>query len=118
MNLNLKSGDICGYCKRRSKFSVEWYGLNQYGENPEIIADVSSCRNFRHMVAVSSEICNYLGNPDAVVDYKEDFEYSSLITVLIKALNSKPGSELDDICEQGQDLINSTVPVEGQVMLF
>ncbi len=109
----------CQVCDKPSKLVAEWYGVNQYGRSPELVAEQGSCLDFRHLIESSYIQYNFFNFPDKVVDAETELKYSSLTELLIKALLMKEKKEdLTQICEQGQFLLNRMVDNPNQLKLF
>jgi hypothetical protein len=56
---------------------IEWHGVNQHGERPEITDEANSCSDFGHIVRLSYHE-QYGGTPDAIID-NDGVEYTELL---------------------------------------
>lgn len=74
-------------CEKPLKYIIEWYGLNQLGENPEIVDECNTCDDFEHLVKASYHN-EYGGTPDGIVDYKTGEENPSLLEKVISSMDS------------------------------
>jgi len=76
----------CDHCGESSSYILEWYGVDQNGNNPEVVLEIGSCGNFEHMLNASTSGSNMLDildentkrvhqnelrNGGFVIDYKE-----------------------------------------------
>ena len=110
----------CCICGKSGVFVLEWYGLNQNGEKPEVVAELGACRSFRHMIEIIQGDLNlYSDSPNGVVDTKTlDIEHPSLTKLLDEAMKFRGNSRaIDEICRQGQEIIDK-VPIPRQLMLW
>ncbi len=64
----------CYVCGKPAKYVIEWYGVNQFGENPEVVDERSTCSNFDHIVQADYETLNR--------------EHPSLLERVIEAMNN------------------------------
>ncbi len=78
----------CCICGKPAKYIIEWYGVNQFGKNPEVADEKSVCSNFNHIVQASRHE-DYGGVPDGIVDYKTlNIEHPSLLEKVIEAMDN------------------------------
>jgi len=78
--------DKCYICGGKAVYVIEWYGVNQFGENPEVIEERSVCGDFNHIVEASRH--EFYGLPDGIVDYKTlDKEYFHLLKRVLEQNN-------------------------------
>ena len=73
-------------CQNPPKYIIEWYGLNQHGENPEVADERASCEKFEHLVNLSYHD-RFGGVPDGIVDFEDlDKENPSLVQKVIESM--------------------------------
>jgi hypothetical protein len=58
---------ICDFdgCTTKARYCIEWWGLDQYGENPVVADERSSCGDPEHLIALSQHN-EYGGYPDEI----------------------------------------------------
>ena len=82
------------YCNNPLQHIIEWHGLNQYGENPEIVDERYVCEEIEHLVQVSRHAD--FGFPDAVLDYKTEKEKPELLKRITEILDQdNPKNQLE-----------------------
>ena len=73
-------------CQSPPKYIIEWYGVDQNGENPDVADEVAVCEQFDHLVRLSYND-RYGGVPDGIVDFDDwDKENPSLVKRVIAAM--------------------------------
>jgi hypothetical protein len=76
-------------CGVKPTYVIEWYGLNQHMENPEIADERNVCDNFEHILSASYHN-GFGGFPDGVVDVITlQVEYPSLVEKIIGVMKQK-----------------------------
>ena len=55
-------------CENPPRYVIEWYGLNQHRENPEVVGEATVCKQFEHLVTASYHD-RFGGVPDGIVNY-------------------------------------------------
>ena len=82
----------CEKCGEEARYLLEWWGLNQHGENPEIADETYVCSNPEHIIQEAHHP-DYGGYPDAICDVLNDEEeVPELLELIIKAMDN-PTSE-------------------------
>ncbi|MBU0459905.1 MAG: hypothetical protein KJ597_07395 [Nanoarchaeota archaeon] len=73
-------------CNKSPRYIIEWYGVNQYGQNPEVADERAVCDQFSHLVNLSYHN-RFGGVPDGIVDFDNwDKENPSLVKKVIDAM--------------------------------
>ena len=73
-------------CQNKARYIIEWYGLNQYGKDPEVVDEIAACEQFLHLVSLSYHD-EFGGVPDGIVDFDDrDKENPSLLEKVIGAM--------------------------------
>jgi len=76
-------------CQNPASYLIEWYGVNQHGENPVVVDERQVCENFDHIVRASHHE-SYGGFPDGIVDIETTvIEHDSLIQRVIEEIGGK-----------------------------
>jgi len=70
-------------CENSAKYCIEWYGVNQYGENPYVVDERNVCEP--HLVEGSVHE-DFGGVPDGIVDLESYKERPELLEEVIKRL--------------------------------
>lgn len=74
-------------CQSPPKYVIEWYGVNQDGENPRVVCERPVCERLEHLVE-SSHHDDFGGTPDGIVDIKTlEVEHPSLLAEVIKNMD-------------------------------
>ena len=82
-------------CKKPAKYTLEWYGYNQHGEDPLVVEEVDVCEDFEHIIAASYS--DNLGELNGIVDYEtKDEEQQELYKKVLKKLSGKKYNESDE----------------------
>ena len=78
-------------CKNPVKYCIEWLGVNQYGENPEVVAEVDVCSNISHIQYAwnLSEYVDDFGEPDNIGDAETEEDYGRDLSTFIKNIQNK-----------------------------
>ncbi len=71
-------------CENSAKYFIEWYGLNQYGENPVVVDEIDVCEF--HLVK-SSVHPDYGGVPDNIGDIEPEKDRPDLLEEIVKKLS-------------------------------
>lgn len=108
---------VCDLCGERSKYILEWYGVNQHGKNPLVVHEVSSCPNFEHIVEIMNSNSNKFGTPlDGIVDSETlDVEHPILTDLVNEAYQLTEKDE--ELYQRAQELIYREF-TPNQLLLF
>ncbi len=73
-------------CLQPPQYVIEWYSLNQHGQNPLVADERHVCDDFYHLVEAGKHE-SYGGFPDGIVDSKTlQIEHPSLVEKVIEAM--------------------------------
>jgi len=73
-------------CQNPPKYILEWYGVDQNGENPDVADERAACEQFEHLLSLSYHN-DFGGVPDGIVDFDDwDKENPSLVKRVIAAM--------------------------------
>lgn len=107
-------------CGQRGFYFLQWFGVNQQGQFPIVVAERAVCRDFKHMIEVATETSGIIGGgPERVYrdfDHGEQ-EYPSLLPLIDEAIYTNDKDRLETICRDGQDALDR-MPCEGQLSLI
>jgi len=107
--------DRCDDCGKKSLYVLEWWGVNQYGENPEVVLELGSCGNFEHMLNASTIGSNDLDVLDEIYNTKDYAQHPELSRLVNQAFRQK---NLDrELYQRGQRLIDNFL-TPNQLTLF
>lgn len=103
----------CEYegCQRKSAYGLEWWGLNQHGEDPRVVAERYSCPIPEHLVRLAHHD-DFGGYPDEINDADTGEVKSRLLDLVCKALDGEVDKETID------SLVSIADPPVGQLQLF
>lgn len=73
-------------CTRMPAYEVEWYGMNQHGEETFVSDFQYSCDIFNHIVRVARHD-DFGGLPDGIIDMKSSEEDKNLLERVCDALD-------------------------------
>ena len=75
-------------CNRPATYMIEWYGVNQHGEDPHVADERPVCDDINHIVS-ASEHDEYGGVPDGIVDCATlNIEHPELLEEVIKKMDT------------------------------
>ncbi len=105
----------CEECGEEARYLLEWWGLNQHGENPEIADEIYVCSNPEHIIKEAHHP-DYGGCPDAVCDALNGKEESpELLELIIKAMDNPTPENISAI----EAFVMGTSPIgKRQLELF
>jgi hypothetical protein len=88
---------ICDYegCWDRAKYCIEWWGLNQYGENPIVADECYACSNPSHLIELSQHKA-YGGYPDEIHSVENYEVKPKLLSLVKKAIDGELAPESID----------------------
>jgi hypothetical protein len=102
-------------CKNKDVYCVEWWGLNQFGKDPEIVHEVYSCANPKHLIALSGPE-EYDGSlPDNIYNVNTDKGKPRLLAIVTNALEGKLDHQTKRAIDHLTSIVNSP---KGQPTLF
>jgi len=111
----------CLICKRKSQYTLEWYGVDQNGENPEVAGEREVCGRFRHIVEIVEGSENPYGDtPNGIVKNRTGEEQPELLEVLEQAIRIRENGtrrnsrRLIELYRQGQGVIEGKQLPEQQ----
>lgn len=104
-NIYINDTSRCYICENPALFVVEWYGVDQKGENPELVEDRGVCGRFEHLVHASKNDY-YDGPPDAIfLKDSDDDEQPELLKIIIGVLNPENTKQALENAVRGEELI-------------
>ena len=81
-------------CLQPAQYVLEWYRLNQHGQDPEVADERSVCSDFYHLVEAGKHEA-FGGFPDGIVDSKTlQVEHAKLLEKVIEAMEHS-GEQLE-----------------------
>lgn len=103
----------CQYegCQRKSAYGLEWWGLNQHGKDPRIVAERYSCHLSEHLVGLAHHD-DFGGYPDEINVADTGEVKSRLLDLVRRALDGEVDRETID------HLVSVADPPPGQLSLF
>ena len=104
---------ICDYegCWDKAKYCIEWWGLNQHGENPIVADECYVCSNPKHLIELSQHRA-YGGYPDEIHSIETYEVKSKLLSLVEKVIDGE--LELETI----DNLVLIADPPKEQLQLF
>ena len=80
-------------CDRKADYCIQWDGLNQHGENPEVVSTVYSCSNPGHLIELSDHP-DFGGYPDYIWNLHDRKGKPRLLKNIKKGLDDELDPEL------------------------
>lgn len=94
----------CAICEKPSLFVIEWYGVDQYGKNPELVDDRGVCGSFEHLVHASRHE-EYGGVPDAIFLKYSNKKQSELLNAVLEISYPKNAKQALEKMIAGEELL-------------